>query len=140
MSPEIFEGGCLCGATRFRVAGPAAKPCYCHCQSCRGAAGAPFVAWATFASASFRITRGELARHRSSERVTRGFCPACGTALTYHNEELPEELDVTLVALDEASSIRPERHIWVSHKLPWVELGDRLPRHAEWREGGGHAP
>jgi hypothetical protein len=133
MTDPEYEGGCLCGATRFRAAGAASQLCYCHCRSCRGASGAPFVAWATFPAAGFRIARGALALHRSSEPVLRGFCATCGTALTYAHAARPAEIDVALAALDDPGVLRPACHIWVSHKLPWVELGDGLPRFAEWR-------
>ena len=36
--------------------------------------------------------------------------------------------------LDEPGSLRPECHIWVSHKLAWVTLGDGLPQFPEWRK------
>jgi len=135
MSDREFEGGCLCAATRFRVSGAARSRCYCHCRSCRLAFGAPFVAWATFPAASFRLDRGKLAEYRSSQGVTRGFCGSCGSGITYRNERRIEELDVALATLDDPGPLRPEYHIWVSQKLPWVEPGDQLPVFDEWRMG-----
>jgi hypothetical protein len=133
MEDRRYEGGCLCGATRFEVTGIGTNRGYCHCRSCRLAAGAPLVAWATFPASQLRVTRGTLAQVRSSAKVVRSFCPACGTALTYAHDARPGELDVTLAALDDASSLAPEFHIWVSNKLPWFTIGDGLPQHAEWR-------
>ena len=135
MGAGELEGGCLCGATRFRVSGPVTNLCCCHCRSCRLAAGAPFVAWGTFETARFGLLRGELARYRSSKSVVRSFCSTCGTALTYTHDARPGELDVALVTLDDPGALRPECHIWTSHKLPWVALGDGLPEHPEWRQG-----
>ena len=133
VAPLTLEGGCLCGRTRFRVAGAATNRGYCHCRSCRGASGAPFVAWATFPSSGFAITQGDLTRYASSKKVVRGFCGTCGTALTYAHQARPEEIDVALAALDEPARVPPEFHIWVSHKLPWIALADGLPQYAEWR-------
>jgi len=133
MDAPVFEGGCLCGAVRFRATGAGANRCYCHCRSCRGASGAPFVAWATWPAAGFAVTRGALATHRSSPPVTRGFCAACGTALTYAHRARPGEIDVVLAALDDPAAVAPECHIWWSQRLPWVVPGDGLPRYAEWR-------
>jgi hypothetical protein len=65
--------------------------------------------------------------------VTRGFCPRCGTALTYAHRGRPEELDLTIASLDEPGALAPECHIWVSQRLPWVVLGDGLPQYEEWR-------
>ena len=45
--PEI-EGGCLCGATRYRATGRPTSTMICHCQTCRRAAGSPDVAWVRF--------------------------------------------------------------------------------------------
>ena len=132
---DVYEGGCLCGAVRFRARAPATKACFCHCRSCRRASGAPVVAWATFAAAGVRITRGTLREHRSSEKVTRGFCGACGTGITYVHDATPDEIDLALATLDDPSAIPPESHIWVSHRLQWMTPGDGLPQYAEWRTG-----
>jgi hypothetical protein len=120
------SGGCLCGAVRYQVAGPARHPCYCHCNSCRRAAGAPFVAWGTFAHASWRVTGGELAEYRSSGSVVRGFCARCGGALTYRHAARAADIDVTLASLDEAGAFPPRMHVWVADKLPWVMIDDGL--------------
>lgn len=137
MGEPEFEGGCLCAATRFRVSGKAANPCYCHCRSCRLAAGAPCVAWATFPAEGFRLVQGELARYRSSPKVLRTFCSSCGTAISYEHEARPGELDVTLATLDDATGLEPRFHIWVSNKPAWVTLADDLPRYDELPEGAG---
>jgi hypothetical protein len=129
MSETLLRGGCLCGALRYEVSGAVANPCYCHCASCRRASGAPMVPWGTFARAALRFTRGQLREFRSSEQVWRGFCPECGTSLTYRHEGRPAEIDVTLATLDEPARIAPLMHVWVADKLPWTVIGDDLPRY-----------
>ena len=130
-SGREFEGGCLCASVRFRVSGTATSRCYCHCRSCRLASGAPFVAWATFLADDFRLIRGELAQYQSSEAVLREFCALCGTGITYRNERRIELIDVAVATLDDPGLLRPEYHIWVSHKPSWVTTGDQLPEFAE---------
>jgi hypothetical protein len=130
MSEACYSGGCLCGAVRYQVAGAVSNLCYCHCDTCRRAAGAVMVPWGTFARGSFRVTRGSLAEFRSSPRVTRGFCARCGTSLTYHNEARAAEIDVTLASLDQAAQFAPQMHVWVADKLPWVAIGDTAPQYA----------
>ncbi|HEY5656451.1 MAG TPA: GFA family protein [Myxococcota bacterium] len=137
MSEQVFEGGCLCGATRFRVGGPVTSCCYCHCRSCRRAAGAPFVAWVTFPASRFEMIRGQLTEYESSPGVRRGFCASCGTSITYAHPSRGEEVDVTLAALDDADALRPDCHLWVSHKPAWVVLADGLPQYLEWRKNAG---
>jgi hypothetical protein len=72
--------------------------------------------------------------YRSSKHVLRGFCPHCGTALTYEHGRRPEEIDVTLSTLTNSGSLSPQAHIWVSHKLPWLTLADGLPQFPEWAQ------
>jgi len=132
----LYAGGCLCGAVRYEVGGEASKPCFCHCTSCRRAAGAPMVPWATFARAAFRVTHGTLAEYRSSPPVLRGFCAACGSSLTYRHAERPAEIDLTLATLDEPARLVPAAHVWVGDKLSWVKINDGLPQYAAGFEGG----
>lgn len=127
MAQVLYSGGCLCGAVRYEVPGPARNPCWCHCTSCRRAAGAPAVPWATFEHARFRVSRGTLQEFASSPPVRRGFCNRCGTSLTFRHERRPADIDVTLATLDAAADLAPAMHIWVQDKLPWVAIADDLP-------------
>jgi len=133
MSEVTYCGGCLCGGVRYRVAGKAANLCYCHCESCRRAAGATMVAWGTFAREKFVVTEGRLAEYKSSPHVTRGFCANCGTSITYHHDKRPAEIDVTLVSLDNPKVLEPVAHIWVQDKLPWVGIDDGRPSFEKFR-------
>ncbi len=134
---KLYTGGCLCGRVRLEASAPVSNLCYCHCNSCRRAAGASMVAWGTFASEAFHITRGELTEYRSSPPVLRGFCAACGGALTYRHEARAGEIDVTLACLDEAASLAPQVHVWVGEKLPWVVIADGLPQFVAETTGPG---
>ena len=77
------HGGCLCGAVRFRAVGPFRDACFCHCESCRRAAGATPVAWGTVDRSDFHVEHGELTIAETSEDVERGFCSRCGSSITY---------------------------------------------------------
>jgi hypothetical protein len=130
MADLVYAGGCLCGAVRYVARGMPRYLCFCHCASCRRAAGAPMVPWATFARAELNITRGTLAHYRSSPGVLRGFCGACGSSLTYRHEARAADIDLALASLDEPRQLAPTMHLWVGDKLPWVSIEDGLPRYA----------
>src|SRR5712691_10354425 len=106
MHEEIIEGGCLCGAVRYRASGTPYDVTHCHCILCRRASGAPFVSWACIHSAHFSFTIGEPARFASSARAVRTFCNRCGTPLTFQLREKADEIDVTICSMDD-----PERVI-----------------------------
>lgn len=129
MADESHSGSCFCGGVQFEVAGPVKFACFCHCESCRRAAGGVFVAWATFAKDSFVITHGNMLQHHSTPQVTRGLCSTCGTSLTYEHESRAGEIDVTLTSFDDPSVFSPKAHIWVEDKLPWVGIDDGLPQY-----------
>jgi len=132
-------GGCLCGAVRYEASAAPRNLCYCHCESCRRASGSPVVAWGTFDRSGFRITNGALAEFHSSAPVTRGYCAACGSCLTYRHEARATEIDVTLASLDEAEQFAPQMHVWVADKLPWVRIEDGLPQLQEQTAGDANS-
>jgi catechol 2,3-dioxygenase-like lactoylglutathione lyase family enzyme len=136
--PESFDGGCLCGAVRYRATGEASLATLCHCASCRRASAAPAVAWVTFPEGAFAFTRGEPVRFRSSPPVVRSFCGRCGTPLTYQHEAFARAVDVTTASLDEPERCPPVDHTWSSERLPWWRPEPRWPELPRSRaEGGG---
>lgn len=122
-----MSGRCFCDAIRFEVEGPEKFACFCYCESCQRAAGAPVVPWATYEKSSFKVTRGALHWHRSSPGVTRGLCSNCGSAVSYENTARQGEIDITLNTLDNPSDTAPKAHIWTEDKQPWMSIGDDLP-------------
>ena len=128
MTERIIEGGCFCGAVRYRATAEPTARTLCHCESCRRASGAPTVAWVIFPAAAFAIVAGKLREHRSSEHVARSFCGDCGTPLVYRSDRRPDVVDVPTATLDEPDAFAPEREIWTGEKLAWETLNDALPQ------------
>jgi hypothetical protein len=120
-SSRNVEGGCLCGAVRYRATGPGTNATLCHCVSCRRAAGAPLVAWVTFASANFAFTAAQPNAYHSSPPVVRTFCGRCGSPLTYVHADFPGEIDVTIASLDQPDDVAPRDHTWTSQQLRWMQ-------------------
>lgn len=117
-----YEGGCRCGAIRYRVAGEPLSAGYCHCRMCQRAAGANVVAWVAFRREEFRFVKGEAKPFKASARATRRFCPQCGTALTFEYAACSETIDVTIATLDEPYAPEPMYQIWTSNRAPWLHL------------------
>ena len=127
--PEPNQGGCLCGAIRYSIAGEPVLTEFCHCEICRRASGAPVMAWAGFRRPDFTVVAGEPALFLSSDGVGRTFCGRCGTTLTYDNARFPDDIYVSIGSLDVPESMPPERHIHDRERLSWLEFDDALPRH-----------
>lgn len=131
MTDTIYEGGCLCGAVRYRVAGPVLLVEYCHCHMCRRAAGAPVVCWVDFPFARFSLTKGSITRYRSSPGITRGFCAACGSSLSFQRGETPPKITLAVDSLDDPDALAPWQHIYVADAVSWLHIPDDLPRYAQ---------
>jgi hypothetical protein len=122
-----IEGGCLCGAVRYRASGQPYGITNCHCRTCRRASGAPFVTWAGFDTDKVTLIKGEPTSYASSANVVRSFCGKCGTALTYQRADLTGSIDVTLGSMDDPETLTPEDHTWTENQLSWISLNDQLP-------------
>ena len=129
-----IEGGCLCGAVRYRAWGKAYGITHCHCRTCRRAGAAPFVTWAGFDTDTFTFTRGQPTTYASSSNVLRTFCNRCGTPLTYQRHDLPGSIDVTLGSMDDPEALKPEDHTWTESRLSWIALCDHLPAYPRERK------
>ena len=132
MSDEgnVFTGGCLCGAIRYRAEGPPKRVTICHCSTCRRAGGGAFLTAAAFDPAKLVYTKGEPKGYASSAQLTRTFCPECGTPLGYRYTD-GEAAGVWTGTLDDPEALKPMRHIWTSSQLSWLHLEDDLPRFAQ---------
>lgn len=124
---ERLTGRCFCGHVHFAVDGPEKFACFCYCESCQRAAGAPVVMWATYERSTFAITAGDICWRESSPGVTRGHCTVCGSALTYENEKRQGQIDIAVNCLDDPSGPVPRAHIWTEDKQAWFRIGDDLP-------------
>ena len=120
----IREGGCLCGAVRFKAEGEPLNVRVCHCRMCQKAMGSPFFARAQFDQRKLMI-EGETACYPSSEAIERVFCKACGTRL-FSRRTNGTLIGVALAAFDDRNAFAPTEHIWVAEKPNWVCIDDGL--------------
>ena len=128
--PEMFEGGCFCGQVRYRILGRPPAGAVCHCRSCQQAAGAESVAWTTVPIGNLEWSGEEPKIHESSPGTFRGFCPHCGSTLTYRSGA--ESIDITLASLDNPELLPPDREIWLDNRISWNALNPDLPHFSQW--------
>jgi hypothetical protein len=130
-----MEGGCLCGAVRWRAEGDLSLAAHCHCSRCRKVHGTAYGTYAHAPEAGFRL-EGAPARFESSPGFLRWFCPRCGSVT-------PGEGDgvrfVPLGGVDGDPGVRPLAHIFAASKAPWFEWKDGLPRFDAYPPGMGPA-
>ena len=124
------EGGCACGAVRYRLG---SEPLFVHCchslHSQRQTASA-FDLTALIEAERVELLAGEpepLAgpREAGDDQVI-WRCPTCWIALYSSYGGLPVRF-VRGGTLDDPASLSPDVHIYTRSKLPWVELPDSIP-------------
>jgi len=128
--PMLITGGCLCGDIRYEITKPPIDSGYCHCKMCQRFSGAPIIAGATFPKDGVRFTKGEPTYYRSSTIAERGFCPRCGSSLTY-KPIARRWIDWIFIydgSLDEATNFFPQWHLGIESHVPWLPLPDDLPK------------
>lgn len=123
-----MEGGCLCGAVRYRVSGLPFAAEYCHCRMCQKAAGAVAVSWMDFHKEQVQWMEGQPVEYESSENGRRGFCGQCGSNLSFRNTRYPEYLTLAIASLDDPSRVKPTYHIYTESQVAWLKIQDDCPR------------
>ena len=133
----VVTGGCHCGRARFEISGPMSGFVHCHCRTCRRINGTVYGSSAVVARADFRLVSdpADLAAYDSSPGKRRLFCRHCGAHVYAEKDRTPDIVLLRMGTLDGPFEVRPERHIWVSHKPDWYEIRDDLPQDAE--QGAG---
>lgn len=124
-----LSGQCLCKSVRFRVSGPVIRTGHCHCESCRRATSSPVTSFFCVAKENV-VFEGETLRHyASSPGVSRGFCGACGSPISYETDDRPNDIDLYVGTLDDASGLTITQHWFWSERVPWLACDDNLPKH-----------
>jgi hypothetical protein len=124
------EGGCSCGAVRYRLASEPMFVHCCHCLSCQRQTGSAFVINLLIEADRVELVAGEpqpvdVPRDDgSSQRIYR--CPMCQVAV-FSEYGRPEVRFVRAGTLDEPSSVAPDVHIFTRSKVPWVTLPESTP-------------
>ena len=90
----VHEGGCLCGAVRYKTTGEPRRVVVCHCTFCQRFTGTAFLVETAFNEGDV-VFSGENPRtydHQSDESnklVILHFCGACGTTVFLTFERFP---------------------------------------------------
>ena len=126
----MHKGSCLCGAVRITVEGELPGPDACHCSQCRKTSGH---FWASTDVPRSAVTiEGEehVTWYRSSEKVRRGFCSTCGSAL-FWDPIGREKTAIAMGAFDQPTDTRLHMHIFTADKGDYYEIADDLPQKAQ---------
>ena len=128
---DHLEGGCACGALRYRLgAAPMFVHC-CHCRDCQRQTGSAFVLNALIETDRVTLLAGApepVTVPTDSGRPHRIFrCAACRTAVWSEYGGVAALRFVRVGTLDDPAALPPDVHIYTRSKLPWVALPACVP-------------
>ena len=129
------EGGCSCGAVRYRLTSEPLFTNCCHCLSCQRQTGSAFVINLLIEADRVELLAGDpqpvdVPRDDGSvQRIYR--CPTCKVAV-FSEYGRPEVRFVRGGTLDQPSGISPDVHIYTRSKLSWVTLPETAPAFEEY--------
>lgn len=126
-----IEGGCYCGALRFKAEGDALFRGQCHCRECQyTSGGAPNLVMG-MPEATFAYTKGAPKAFRRSDLdapVTREFCGDCGTPILSRAPGLPGAVLLKVGSFDDPSVFTgPDMVIYTCDKQPFHLIPDGVP-------------
>ena len=124
------EGGCACGAVRYRLASDPLFVHCCHCLNCQRQTGSAFVVNLLIETDRVQLLGGDpqpVSVPRSGDKTQKIWrCPTCQIAL-YSQYTSSRIRFVRAGTLDDPSSVEPDVHIYTRSKLPWVAIPDSVP-------------
>jgi hypothetical protein len=128
---ETLDGGCACGAVRYRLGSTPMFVHCCHCLDCQRQTGSAFVLNALIETDRVAVLSGApvtVAVPTDSGRPHEIFrCPKCQTALWSDYGRRGVLRFVRVGTLDDPSALPPDVHIYTRTKLPWVALPAGVP-------------
>ena len=134
---DTYDGGCTCGAVRYRMT---SKPMFvhcCHCRWCQRETGASFALNAMIEADRVQLLKGEVeivitpSNSGQGQKISR--CPTCRIALWSNYSGAGDAVRFVRVGtLDEPDRLPPDIHIFTASKQPWVVLPPGMPAVAEF--------
>jgi hypothetical protein len=131
-----LEGGCACGSVRYRLESEPMFVHCCHCLDCQRQTGSAFVLNALIETDRITLLVGEpqpVGVPTDSGKPHRIFrCPNCQVALWSEYGGRTRMRFVRVGTLDTPAALKPDVHIYVRSKQPWLQLPAGVPAFQEY--------
>ena len=128
-----FTGACLCGSVRYRGT-DAEGGGYCYCDDCRRSSGTGHCSHMMAREDTFSV-EGDVRffdkAADSGNKVSRGFCPTCGSPVYSRNSGMPGTVFIRASSLDQADVFQPMMTVYASRAPHWDRPLDSLPSFEE---------
>lgn len=132
MTSKTLDGGCGCGAVRYRLKDEPIFVNNCHCTICQRQTGAGSAVNAFIEMDRLELQSGELSEHAlktgsgATQIIVR--CAKCGTPVWSHYRLGRKAAAVRVGSLDDPSAVRPDAAIFVADRPSWAPLPQDVPQ------------
>ena len=132
-----LQGGCDCGAVRYRMTSEPIFVHCCHCRWCQRESGASFALNAMIEAERVVLIAGEPEMVDTPSNSGKGQkifrCPTCRIAVWSNYAGAGDAVHFVRVGtLDEPDRLPPDIHIFTASKQPWVVLPPGTPAVKEY--------
>jgi hypothetical protein len=138
----VLEGGCLCGAIRYKLSGPSLFVSQCCCRDCQKSTGTGHTTIVGIHRSQLALTGTPASFTNVGDtggKVTRHFCGTCAGRL-YTSGDLPGEvIMVQAGSLDDPGAVTPESVIYLKDAVAWDRFDPSLPTFEGMPERPTHA-
>ncbi|WP_449528355.1 GFA family protein [Devosia sp.] len=129
--PEFpVEGGCQCGAVRYRLKASPMSVYNCHCKDCQRFSGAAWSMSMPVLSDTLEQLSGTLASYDkpsdSGRVISMQFCAYCHGWLWNVPQAAPGMVVLRAGSLDNLDWAQPVGNIWTGSKAAWVNIDPAL--------------
>ena len=126
---DVHEGGCACGAVRYRTTGRPKRVSACACRWCQKRTGSALGISVYFDKADVVFLQGERATYRLVSDAGRWleteFCPTCGTTVCWTMEFRLDYQGIAGGTFDPPTFWYDlERFVFARSKPDWLKIPD----------------
>lgn len=133
-----IEGGCLCGAVRYKCTDAPIWSANCHCKSCQKLTGSSFSTAFTVKTECFGVNDGDTIefdrKAESGQTVTIVRCKRCGTWIFSKRSGNSEFRSILASTLDKPENFVLISDVYVSEAADWTVFDAELSRFAKMPE------
>lgn len=131
-----IEGGCYCGAVRYKAEGDPMLKAECFCRECQYTTGGNSLLIMAMPADGFEITKGAAKGYKRADLekgVTREFCAECGTHLTTRAPGFEVAVILKVGTLDDPGIFgKADSANFACDAQDYHRLPDDMPVHQKW--------